>query len=116
MSLDRLAEQFAYGLGNATGIVSQISPVNGITITSLKTGARIGKSIASFGKGGWINPCFYLNSASAGCSGASLALQCIAHCSSVACPAVALPIYGASQLCGATADVLDSSCSLATLF
>ena len=114
MSLDRAAEQFAYGMGNATGIVANISPITGITMTSLKTGARIGRSFKSFGAGGWYNPGFYANSLSAGCSGASLALQCMSY-GTCACPTVAVPLYAASQVCGATADVIDSTFSIATL-
>lgn len=102
-------------MGNATGIISNLSPVTVITMTSIKTGARFGRTFLSFGKGGWYNPSFYANSLSACCSGASFALQCLSYGTS-ACPTVAVPLYAASQACGATADVLDSTFSIATLF
>ena len=115
MNLDNAAQQFAYGLGTATGIVSNISPVISITITSIKTDARIGKIFISFGKGGWYNPSFYANSVSACCSGASLTLQCVSYSSS-SCPPIALPLYAVAQTCGAIADILDSTFSIGTAF
>jgi len=87
-----------------------------MTMTSIKTGARIGKSWKSFVAGGWYNPAFYANTFSATLSGTSFALQCVAYTTACACPAIALPLYAASQACGATADVIDSTFSIATLF
>jgi hypothetical protein len=112
----RAVELFAYGLGNVTGLVTGLSPVSAMTVTGIKTGARIGRSFKSFGKGGWYNPGFYANCLSAGCSGASLTFQGIAYVTSSACPPIALPLFAASQACSAAADVVDSTFSIATFF
>jgi len=123
MSLEeRVMEKFAYGLGvgagmlGKVGIIDKISPITAMTVTGIKTGARLGRSVKSFGAGGWYNPVFYCNCLSTGFSGASWTLQCIAYTTSCSCPTIALPLYAVSQGFGAAADSIDSTCSIATFF
>jgi hypothetical protein len=116
MSFDQAAQNFMYGIAYATGLLSSISPVTALTVTGIKTGARIGRSYCSFLKGGWYNPCFYGNCLSATSSAASLSLQCMAYGTSATCPPLALPLFAGSQAFRAAADVIDSSLSVATFF
>ncbi len=101
--------------GHSTGLPRLLSPVIFITITGLKSGARIGKTVESFASGGWSNPVFYANVASAGLSGASFSLQTV-YLGSGVYPAIAIPLYGASQLCSVVADGIDYTLNLETFF
>jgi hypothetical protein len=108
MNLENTFEQFAYGMGTTTALVTSISPVTRLTITAIKTGGRTGKAVKSFLRGGWYNPTFYVNSGSAILSGTSLA--------STVCPPLALPLYIGSQTCSSAADAIDNVLGIGTVF
>jgi hypothetical protein len=121
-----IVKEVGYGVSNlaskvwvpgvhSTGLPRLLSPVIFITITGVKSGARIGKTVESFASGGWSNPVFYANVASAGLSGASFSLQTV-YLGSGVCPAIAIPLYGASQLCSVVADGIDYTLNLETFF
>ena len=103
-----VTENAVYGLGNSTELVSNISPAVAIPMTLYKFGSRVSKTYFSYCKGGLSNPTFYLNAGSSALSATSGALQCGSYVARYTCPPLALPLYGGSVACSATADVLDN--------
>ena len=110
--MDGVIENLAYGLGNITGLVSHVSPATTITLKAVKAGARTGRAIQSFWKGGLLNPVFYSNSASAVFSSSSLVLDLTSR----VCAPVSFQCYAASQFCGAASDAIDNCLGFNTYF
>ena len=110
--MDTVIENLGYTLGNITGVVSHVSPATSVTFKAVKAGARTTKAIQSFWKGGFLNPVFYGNSASAALSTGSLILDVTSR----VCTPVSFQCYAASQFCGAASDAIDNSLGFHTYF
>lgn len=103
---EKTLEMLAYVVGNSSVILSRFSPLVSTVATGAKMGARFGKSIKSYGRGGFCNPAFYANSASTVLSATAFTLNAAASI----CP-LALPLYGLSVSCSTAADAIDENLS-----
>ena len=113
---DRLLECTAIGIGIGSTVVTNLSPISMLSCTGIKTGARLGKAFGSFRIGGFYNPCFYLNSLSAGLGLGSFVLQTSSYTASFVYPRLAVPLYLGSQGLGASADAIDCKLALIPTF